>query len=58
MASAFKHKKRSSRYNQFTNIIPVNKFATHANIVTNAKFFRNMRNAAAQPKEETDAVME
>ena len=41
MASALKHKQRSSRKHQF-NSIPVAQFYAHAQKVAEAKFYRDM----------------
>ena len=43
MASAVKHKQRSSRKHQF-NSIPVAQFYAHAQKVAESKFHRNMFN--------------
>lgn len=42
MATALKHKKRSSRSYQ-SNIIPVGMFSRYANNVASARFFMNLR---------------
>ena len=46
MASALKHKKRSSREHRSSNI-PVGMFTRHANNVASARFFMNLRKQKA-----------